>query len=216
MVRMKNKFLEFILSIDKYKFWHLLLIYCIAYVFLMYTIQEYIYFDPKYFTGGNNNSSGMYRRVYRIIYFVLPFLVFAKVKVWSLLLQIIGGKSIKENRKLLEKVFLLFSFVMLIPLFFKVVWFMGIKTDYTMEQADAFRFLSLYQLFIKAEFLDKLAYLMKFLSLFQLTFMVLLTLGIQYVLNIPFLKGILFVVSSYLLPVLIVALIQYLVLAPMS
>jgi hypothetical protein len=180
---MKTKLDKLLQALNGTKAWHLFLLFVIPYTFLVYVVQEYIYYDPIFFTGGNENSIGTYRRVYKIIYLLLPFLFYLKFKLLEVFIQLLVGSKnfITSDKKALFKLLVAASFVFFIPFVVKIIWFLGFTTSYTMEQADTFRFLSLYQFLADVDGFEGLSFLLKFTNLFQILYFLLVSYGIaQY------------------------------------
>jgi hypothetical protein len=194
--------------------WQLFMAFVICYFLLLYCVEELVYFDPKYFTGGNDNSISGYRNVFKFIYFLLPLSLFLMFKLFqitirfSLPAQVKGKES--ANSYLLK---LLVSgwFILLLPWVIKVIWFLLLKQQYDMDQAVGFVFLSLYQMLNPILTTDAYDYLLKLINPFELLFMGYIAWGLVAVTKQSASKNMRYVLMGYGAPVLLYAIVKIVV-----
>jgi hypothetical protein len=104
-------------------------------------------------------------------YLTIPLIYFLKLSLLSLSLMIgVVFLGVKLNFKQLFRVALLAEFVMLIPTFIKIAWFIFIDTEYTFEEVNYFMPLSLSNLFEAGELAIYWAYPLQIANVFELIY----------------------------------------------
>ncbi len=133
---------------DRKEIFKYFIFYALINALLLYYIHDIIITDPQYFTGGNMNSVNLFRRVWKVIYFISPIYEFIKLVVISFLIY----QAIKLVIKIevhfwnILYIVLLAQMILLIPDFLELIWFTFIKSDYTMSNVENFNPLSLINL----------------------------------------------------------------------
>lgn len=183
--------------LEKENFWYLLGLICLLSVLSLYVTHDIIITDPQYFTGGNQSSVKLYRQVYTALYFIQPFYCFLKVAIIAGLINF-GLKSIKikVSFKQLMQVAIVAKLVYWMQDLAKVLWFLFIKTNYTMRDVDHFSFLSL-QNFISPDVSGGYKLLVQFICIPELLFILTLVLGLQVLTNESFSRMAKVTLSTY-------------------
>lgn len=164
--------------LEKENFWYLFVLLNLLSILSLYIIHDTIITDPKYFTGGNQNSVFLYRKISLIIYFIYPLYCFAKVVIVAGLLTIgLKTQNIEVSFKQLMSVVIIAEIVFWIQDLAQIVWFLFIHSGYTMKEVDNFSFLSL-QYFINSEASDALKTITHFFSVPELLFIAMLIFGL--------------------------------------
>ncbi len=186
--------------------WQLYLIFVLCYFVLLYCIEELIYFDPKHFTGGNDNSVITYRNVFKFIYAALPLVLLLKFKFFQALIRLSMPQKMRSGKLIgafFFKLLISGSFILLLPWLVKVIWFKLFNTDYTMEEAANFEFLSLYHLlqpYLTSEAFD---YILKLINPFEVFFIVYMSWGLTVITKQNLLKNLRYIFIGYALPILL-------------
>jgi hypothetical protein len=183
--------------VEKENFWPLMILLGLLSTLSFYVTHDIIITDPQYFTGGNQNSVELYRQIYTALYFIQPFYCFIKVAIIAGLLNF-GLQSIKSkvSFKQLMLVAILAKLVYWVQDLAKVLWFLFIKTSYTMQDVDYFSFLTL-QYFISPDVSGGYKLLIQFISIPELLFILTLVFGLQVLTNESFSRMTKVTFSSY-------------------
>lgn len=193
--------------------WYLFALYNLLGILCLYLINDVIITDPQYFTGGNENSIKLFRNVYKVIYFLYPIYALFRVLFFSFVIRL--GVSLFTNISIeFKQIFTLViiaELVFLIPDFIEVIWFLLLKTDYSMFDVKHFSFLSLYNLFDPQEIPDGYTYLLKLINIFEITYWIILIFGLKQITNKPTLKSFKVVAGSYGSILLIITLFKLIV-----
>lgn len=183
--------------VERENFWPLMILLGLLSTLSFYVTHDIIITDPQYFTGGNQNSVELYRQVYTALYFIQPFYCFIKVAIIAGLLNF-GLQSIKTkvSFKQLMLVTILAKLVYWVQDLAKVVWFLFIKTNYTMQDVDHFSFLSLQNL-ISPDVGGGYRLIVQIISVPELLFILTLGLGLQVLTNESFSRMAKVTLSTY-------------------
>lgn len=169
LLKMENKF-EFIT--DKKSIFKYFLVYALLNALLLYYIHDIIITDPQYFTGGNMNSVALFRKLWKVIYFLSPVYEFIKILVISFLIY----QAIRIVKKLNTQfwgifyIVLIAQFILLIPDFMELIWFTFIKIDYSMVDVDYFNPLSVANLMDYQNISNFTYKLIESINLFNITY----------------------------------------------
>jgi hypothetical protein len=179
-------------------FWYLFSALCLLNILSLYAVNDIIITDPRYFTGGNENSAGLYRKIYLIIYVIYPVVCMVRVFVVAGLLHY-GVRCIKlmdiPFRQLLTLA-VLGEIVFWINDLAKVVWFLFVHTDYTMQEVEHFTFFSL-KYFTSYSTGTALKTILSFFSLAELLFWIVLVQGMQVLTGEPLRRMTKLVAATY-------------------
>ncbi len=205
------------LSLVIYKFekdrWYIFGFFCLLNILFLFLINDVIITDPKYFTGGNDNSVNLFRNVYTAIYFINPIYSFIKIASIALVLKL--GAALYCNLELeFRQLFTLATiagFVLLLPDLLEVIWFLIIHTGYTMEEVKFFAPLSLFSLYDINEFPESYGYLLKLINLFELVYWFILIIGLAGLGAKSKLHGLKIVAGSYGIGLLVIILFTWLI-----
>jgi hypothetical protein len=131
-------------------------------------------------------------------FIILPLayiLKFALITVWILSGTIIFGY--KNSFKEIFQVVIVAEFVWLIPSLITLVWFGFIDTNYTFDDVQYFKPLSLLSLFDPITIHSWLIYPLQSLNLFELVYMLVLAIGIKQILKKDYQTALGFTVPVY-------------------
>ena len=131
-------------------------------------------------------------------FIILPLayiLKFALITVWILSGTIIFGY--KNSFKEIFQVVIVAEFVWLIPSLITLVWFGFIDTNYTFDDVQYFKPLSLLSLFDPTTIHSWLIYPLQSLNLFELVYMLVLAIGIKQILKKDYQTALGFTVPVY-------------------
>lgn len=188
--------------------WQLFTLYLLLYFLLWFCLEEFVYYDPKYFTGGNENSVRVYRTLLLLMYILLPLTLLIKFKFFQLTISLSLPESLKTAQNfntLILKLLISGSFILLIPRCAKVIWFMFLSRNYTMEQADDFSLFSLYHLLSQRIDAQAYEYLLKWVNPFEMIYILYLTLGLTIYTKQNINKSMICVLKGYVLPLMMYA-----------
>jgi hypothetical protein len=163
----------------QFKSRYLFLLVCLFLVFLSFVSQTFILTEDIFFNLLGEQMA--YEKVQELIdnqqrwqwvgYLTIPLIYFLKLSLLSLSLMIgVVFLGVKLNFKQLFRVALLAEFVMLIPTFIKIAWFIFIDTEYTFEEVNYFMPLSLSNLFEAGELAIYWAYPLQIANVFELIY----------------------------------------------
>lgn len=201
-------------SLEQYK-WFYFSVLVILSIGLSYIIHDIIITDPKYFTKGNDNSVGLYRRIYGIIYLVKPLSLFLKVGFISLLL-FWGAKYYLKLKSSVSfwmsfTIVCLCEFILLIPDLSEVVYFLIIKTNYTMQDVSNFNWYSLYSILGQEDMPKAFVHPLQLLNIFEFSYWTLLALLFSRLAKLKYVKGVQLIALFYLLPLFIYTTIKFII-----
>lgn len=196
------------LLLEKENLWYLFAFLCLLNILSLYVMQDIIVTDPQYFTGGNQNSAVLYRKIYLAIYFIYPVYCLVKILIISGVL-FLGFKNINSTITFKQ----LMSVSIIAELFFwiqdlaQIIWFLILHPSYTMEEVENFSFLSL-KYFINTNSSDALKSLLHILSIPELLFWIVLAFGVHLITECPFKRSLKVIFSTYGLAIIIFTLIK--------
>lgn len=193
--------------------WQMFGLYALLYVLLIFCVEEFVYYDPSYFTGGNQNSVTLYRNVFKFIYGVIPFFLIVRFVFFQQLIKYALPDAYRDkvSQTLVLKLLISGSFILLIPYFVKVLWFMFVDSTYTMEEAVRFELFSLYQFSSTLISTEAYDYLLKQINVFELLFVFYVAWGIILITRKSIRSNLQYVLKGYVIPILIYASIKILI-----
>jgi hypothetical protein len=131
-------------------------------------------------------------------YLAIPFFFFAKFNALAI---IFSCGAFLNNREISYSSFfetaLYSDFILLAPLFLRLVWFNLLYIDYTLEDLHNFFPLSLYSILDTGTIDHWLAYPTQLLNVFELAYWIVLALQLEEVLEKPFAESLGFVAKTY-------------------
>jgi len=201
-------------SLEQYK-WFYFSVLVILSIGLSYIIHDIIITDPKYFTKGNDNSVGLYRRIYGIIYLVKPLSLFLKVGFISLLL--FWGAKYYLKLKTSVSFWMCFTivclgeFILLIPDLSEVVYFLIIKTNYTMHDVSNFNWYSLHSILGQEDMPKAFVHPLQLLNIFEFSYWALLALLFSRLAKLKYVMGVQLIALFYLLPLFTYTIIKFII-----
>nr|WP_320117522.1 hypothetical protein [uncultured Marinifilum sp.] len=199
-------------SLQQYK-WFYFSVLVILSIGLSYIIHDIIITDPKYFTKGNNNSVGLYRKIYGVLYLVKPVSIFLKVSCISLLLY--WGTKYYLKLKSSVSFWMCFTlvclseFIFLIPDISEAVYFLIIQTNYTMQDVYYFNWYSLYSILGQENMPKAFVHPLQLINIFEFLYWAILALLFSQLGNLKYIKGIQLIALFYLLPLFIYTAIKF-------
>lgn len=192
--------------------WYIFLFFCLLSVLLLFLIYDVIVTDPKYYTGGNENSVTLFRNIWSGIYILYPFYSLAKFFVIAVFMAQIA-KTMYEITISWQQIFLLITlshFILLIPNIAQIIWFLVLNPDYQMSEVRHFYFLSVYNFLPQeAEIRQSVMVWLDFLNVSEILFWIFLIIGTTSLLRTKIKQGIRLVFSSYGALVFIIAMLQF-------
>lgn len=131
-------------------------------------------------------------------YIFLPILLVVKISFVAICFTIGGLISNLENGfKKFISIVIAAEFIFLIPGVIKLLWFLLVKTNYTLQDLQLFSPLSLIGFFNPTDLDPWLVYPIQLLNVFELTYWLLLAWQLQEVLEKPFAESLGFVAKTY-------------------
>lgn len=131
-------------------------------------------------------------------YIFLPLLITLKIVIVLICFSI--GALLANIQLSLRQIFsvcIISEFIFLIPAIIKLLWFLFIKTDYTLQDLHFFSPLSMISLFNPTELDPWLVYPIQLLNVFELLYWIALAWQLQEVLEKPFAESFGFVAKTY-------------------
>lgn len=191
--------------------WILFAVYILFSVLFLFVINDIIITDPQYFTGGNQNSIRLFRNIYNIIYFIYPFYSFVKIAFIAMLLK--SGLAFFTSTEVgfikLFTLVLLAEFILLIPDFLEIIWFLLIHTDYTMEEVKYFHPFSAYSFIGYENIGQSYDYGLKLSNPFEIFYWFILIIGLKEITGKTTKENFKVVAGSYGLFLLIIVIARY-------
>jgi len=188
-------------------------IYSIFSVLFLYVINDIIITDPQAFTGGNESSIEVFRNVYKVIYLLNPIYSILKIVVIALgiqkIIHIINDTEIEFSS--VFTIVLLAEYILLLPDFIQIIWFLLIHTNYTMEEVQAFFPFSLYSLFNPDSVSRASDYILKLINPFEIAYWAMLAFGIKEITGTSIKSNLKAIASSYGIMLLAVIIIRYII-----
>lgn len=131
-------------------------------------------------------------------YIILPILLVIKISFVAICFTI-GDliSSLENDFKKFISIAVAAEFVFLIPSVIKLLWFLFVKTDYTLQDIQFFSPLSMISLFNQSKIDPWLIYPIQLLNIFELLYWIALTWQLQEVLKKPFAESLGFVAKTY-------------------
>lgn len=208
------------LSVEKWQGqkWMLFAVYVLFSILFLFVINDIIITDPRYFTGGNQNSIKLFRNVYKAIYIIYPFYSFVKIAFIAMLLKM-GLDFFTSAEAGFMKLFtlvLLAEFILLVPDFLETVWFLLIHTDYTMEDVKYFYPFSVHSLIDLDSINSSNDYLLKLVNPFEFFYWLILISGLKEISGKTTKENFKVVAGSYGLFLLIIIVARYFIFSNIS
>ncbi len=195
--------MTFSINIDRYykKRWYIFAVYSFLCILFLFLINDIIITDPTFFTGGNQKSVGLFRKVYKLIY--VFFTLYALFKISTISLSIKYAVTFICDMDIpFQKLFtlvVLSEFTLLLPDLIEIIWFLFIKTNYTMYDVKFFNIFSIYSLFNSPEEVPvKYRYSLRVTNIFELMYCIVLYLGLRFLTKKTVLENIAIILSSYI------------------
>lgn len=185
------------LLLEKENLWYLFAFLCLLNILSLYVMHDIIITDPQYFTGGNQKSVLLYRKISLFIYFIYPVYCLVKIAIISELL-FFGLKTINftVSFKQLMSVSIIAELIFWIQDLAKIIWFLILHPIYTMAEVENFSFLSL-KYFINPNSSDALKSLLHFFSIPELLFWIVLVFGLQLLTGYTFKRTVKIIFLTY-------------------
>lgn len=169
------------------KLWHIYIVLILSGVFLTWTTTLFLVSDSLYFNS--LSSQFTYEQIQDLLdkskkwawlgYAIIPLVYLIKCSLVALCLEI--GLFLFTNRFVFGRMFkvaLLTEFIFFIPSLIKLLWFLFVKTDYTLQDLQFFYPLAALNFFDHNTLEPWLMYPLQILNFFELVYWIVLAWGI--------------------------------------
>lgn len=192
---------------NKYITFYLILFLCISQITLIFIFNTFVLTKNIFYDSLSTQMT--FERINELIdkretfawigYLFIPLIIVLKVLIGSMCIQIgLILQNIKFRFKTVLTITVTANFIFILPLLIKLVWFLLIKTDYTLTDVQQFYPLSALNLFKVENLSPLLIYPFQTFNVFEILYWLLLAGGIKQALDIDINKSIKVVFTGYI------------------
>ena len=179
--------------------WYIFGVYCLLNVLVLFIFYDIIVTDPKYYTGGNDNSVRLFRNIWSGLYLLNPLYSFIKFFFVAVIMDTVAKIFFKLELgwKPFFLLYVLGSFILLLPNLAAVIWFLLLNPNYHMSEVREFHFLHIFNLFPDGTELKASTYtLLNYFNIPEVLFWLVMSYGAAFLLKEKLKKGVVLVFST--------------------